>query len=145
MLQLPMSGRHDGDLRLVNDLDFCGLVTGTVTVPPGMRLRLYGKISGDLIVQTDGKASIYGSIAGAVQNHGAIRILGRAGRLLEAGNAATIINDRAAMAAPLQETAPLQEVVEVVEEPPKIAVKPDLPARPRRPAAKRSSNARKRS
>src|SRR5476649_3003388 len=97
MFQLPMSGRHDGDLRLENDLDFCGLVTGTVTVPPGLRLRLYGQICGDLIVQKDGQASIYGSISGVVQNQGAVRILGRAGCLEETAHAATVINDRAAM------------------------------------------------
>lgn len=98
-LFFPRSGRHDGDMRLLTDLEFHGQVTGSVTVPAGRRLRFYGNISGDLIVQRDAQAAIYGSIAGAVLNHGAdVNILGRAGAIRDMGGTITMINDRQAMA-----------------------------------------------
>lgn len=63
-------GHHCGDIRLVNDLDFYGLVSGTVTVPPRKRFRLHGKIAGDLVVQKNALVAIHGMVAGAIRNHG---------------------------------------------------------------------------
>ena len=116
-----------------------------MTVPPGLRLRLYGQICGDLIVQKDGEASIYGSVSGVVQNQGAVRILGRAGCLQETAHAATVINDRAAMGpappppmvkvrARLPEVAP-PPAAKMLEKAPEIAG--PAPARPRRPLPKK--------
>jgi len=73
-------GRHKGDLSLTNDLEIMGLVNGSVTVPAGKFLRLRGRITGDLIIQSQGLAAIHGTVAGTVVNHGAdVEILGKVG------------------------------------------------------------------
>lgn len=88
------SGLHLGDLLLSHDVEFHGLVTGSVTVPPGKRLRLHGRIAGDLVVQANAYAAVYGSVTGAVLNQGAeVTILGRAGALHRESSTVTMIND----------------------------------------------------
>ncbi|HWA68984.1 MAG TPA: hypothetical protein VG821_04005 [Rhizomicrobium sp.] len=118
-LYLPKSGLHEGDMRLANDLEFHGRVTGSVTVPAGRRLRFHGNISGDLIVQRNAQAAVYGSIAGAVLNHGAaVNILGMAGSVRNMGETATVLNDRAVGEKPVQGPAEPAIIAPVVKLPP---------------------------
>jgi cytoskeletal protein CcmA (bactofilin family) len=93
-LYLPKSGLHHGDLHLAHDVEFHGLVTGSVTVPSGMRLRLHGRIAGDLVVQKNAYAAVHGSVSGAVLNQGAeVTILGKAGAIRPESTSAILVND----------------------------------------------------
>ena len=57
---------HQGDLTLTDDLEISGLVSGTVTVPPGRYLLLHGPITRLLVLQTTARAPIHGPFGGAV-------------------------------------------------------------------------------
>ena len=77
---------HQGDLTLTDDLEITGLVSGTVTVPPGGYLLLHGMITGDLVVQKTARAIIHGIVSGAVLNHdGDVEIYGMVGGIRDSG------------------------------------------------------------
>ena len=77
---------RQGDLTLTDDLEISGLVGGTVTVPPGRILLLRGMITGDLVVQKTARATIHGTVGGAVLNHdGDVEIYGMVGGIRDSG------------------------------------------------------------
>ncbi len=89
-------GHHYGDISPTNDLEFHGLVHGSVTVAPGRQLFLRGRIAGDLIVGKDAMAAVHGTITGAVLNRGAhVYISGSAGSVRDTGHRRTYLNHRA--------------------------------------------------
>jgi hypothetical protein len=86
-------GHHFGNISVTDDLEFFGLVHGSVTVVSGRQLRLHGRTSGNLIVKQDALAAVHGSIMGAVLNRGAkVSVSGMAGKMRNVGNAKTYIN-----------------------------------------------------
>lgn len=94
-------GHHCGDIRLVNDLDFYGLVSGTVTVPPRLRFRLHGKIAGDLVVQNNALVAIHGNVSGAILNYGGnVRVWGAVGAAQDFGTRKSLARGAAKNAAP---------------------------------------------
>ncbi|MCH9052169.1 MAG: hypothetical protein IIA72_13995 [Proteobacteria bacterium] len=77
---------HQGDLTLTDDLEISGLVSGTVTVTPGRYLLLHGMITDDLVVQKTARATIHGTVGGAVLNHdGDVEIFGMVGSIQDFG------------------------------------------------------------
>ena len=60
----------DGPHTLTSDLEFHGLVTGSLTVPSGLEVRLHGFVTGDLIVEKGAIAFVAGKVDGAVMNQG---------------------------------------------------------------------------
>lgn len=70
----------DGSHSLTTDLEFHGMVTGTLTVPTGREVRLHGLVTGDLIIEKGAKALVAGMVNGTVVNHGGdVRIDGMVG------------------------------------------------------------------
>jgi hypothetical protein len=65
-----LNARIDGSFVLDRDLCFHGLVTGSITVPRGRRLELYGTIGYDLIVEAGASALVVGTICGTLVNLG---------------------------------------------------------------------------
>jgi hypothetical protein len=59
----------EGTLQVDNDLEFAGLVTGTIRVTAGATLVLEG-MAGDLIVGPGATAIVLGTVTGAATNHG---------------------------------------------------------------------------
>ena len=77
---------HQGDLTLTDDLEISGLVSGTVTVPPGRYLLLHGTITRHLVVQKTARATIHGTVGGAVLNQdGDVEIFGTVGSIRDFG------------------------------------------------------------
>lgn len=75
---------HEGNLRLAEDIELFGLVTGSVTVPSGICLLLYGGISGDLIVEQTAEATVHGTVGGSlINNGGEVQVFGTVGRILD--------------------------------------------------------------
>ncbi len=91
-------GHHHGDISVARDLEFHGLVHGSVTVEPGRQLYLHGRIAGDLIVEKDALAAVHGCIRGAVLNRGAhVLVVGSVGSVRDTGRGRTTVNHRAAV------------------------------------------------
>jgi cytoskeletal protein CcmA (bactofilin family) len=87
---------YDGDLTLSDDLRLNGQVRGNVTVPAGVTLDCYGQITGDLIVERDGTAAVYGTVAGRIQNKGGmVHLHGMAGAVEDTGPTRTTIEPTA--------------------------------------------------
>ena len=85
-------GHHESDLQLTKDIEISGMVSGTVTVPPGVYLLLSGMITGDLIVQNAARAVVRGMVIGVVLNQGAdVEIFGTVGSVRDLGAKKTTI------------------------------------------------------
>ena len=90
------SGKHEGDLNLSGDLELAGVVTGTVTVPPGAYLRMSGLIAGNLVVERKARAKISGVVDGSVINNGGtVHVSGIVGRVLDQFEGVTTVDPRA--------------------------------------------------
>lgn len=80
------SGQHEGDLRLSEDLELLGMVTGTLTVPQGRYLDLKGTVKADLVIENGGRAVVRGKVDGTVRNLGGdVEILGMVGAVHDVG------------------------------------------------------------
>jgi hypothetical protein len=64
------NGTIEGVYRVRADLDMSGMITGPVTVDPGVTLILHGMICADLFVEKGAKAEIYGTVDGCIWNRG---------------------------------------------------------------------------
>lgn len=83
--------KHEGNLRIDDDTEITGMVTGKVTVEEGCRLVLRGHAMSD--VEVFGAAEIVGVVAGTVYNHGEVTIVGEVGALVEEHTGVTKVLD----------------------------------------------------
>jgi hypothetical protein len=60
----------EGDVRIVDDLDLHGMITGSATVAPGRQLELHGVVCEDLILEEGSTVNLYGTVSGSVYNRG---------------------------------------------------------------------------
>lgn len=60
----------NGDLKVAYELEFHGLVTGSVMVTDTGFLILHGTISGDLIIEEGGVVDMFGTVSGNLVNKG---------------------------------------------------------------------------
>ena len=63
-------GKIRGNLRIAEELPISGQVTGSVVVAAGGKLKLDGKIRGDLTLEPDSYAELRGMVKGNVINQG---------------------------------------------------------------------------
>jgi hypothetical protein len=77
-------GKIEGDLMVESSFTLHGLVAGNITVRhPGV-LRLRGMCSGNLVVEKEAEAYLYGTVGGdALNRGGSLRIYGIVGGRLE--------------------------------------------------------------
>ncbi len=79
-----LEARIDGSIRLDRDVQFYGVVTGSLTVPRGRIFELHGTISHDLIVERGATVMVYGTVAGLLQNQGGdVRVFGSVGSVVD--------------------------------------------------------------
>lgn len=70
-------GKIDGDLRVQEEFNLHGMVTGSVRVDPRGILRLHGMVSRDLVLEPSSHADLYGMVIGNVVNRGGhLRVFG---------------------------------------------------------------------
>jgi cytoskeletal protein CcmA (bactofilin family) len=87
--------RHNGDLRVEQDLQFVGVVTGTVTVCAAAHFSLDGSVMKDLIVHSDSTAIVRGRVLEdlRVQTDGRVVVRGTVmGNLIVQVNGSAIIH-----------------------------------------------------
>ena len=96
-----LDARIDGSIRLDRDVQFYGLITGSLTVPKGRFFELHGTISHDLIVEPGATAVIYAGVGGLLRNQGGdVRVFGSVGSVMDSDEtrptdlSAQIINTR---------------------------------------------------
>jgi hypothetical protein len=70
------NNKIEGDLDIVSDKNFSGLVTGNVFVKNGATFTLHGLVAGDIIIEADARANIHGSVSGGIRNNGYCAIYG---------------------------------------------------------------------
>ncbi|MGG6892376.1 hypothetical protein [Rhizobium sp. BR 315] len=76
--------RIDGSIRLDRDVQFYGVITGSLTVPRGRTFELHGTVLHDLIVETGAIVVVYGSVAGLLKNKGGnVRVFGVVGSVMD--------------------------------------------------------------
>lgn len=76
--------RIDGSIRLDRDVQFYGVITGSLTVPKGRTFELHGTVLHDLIVEPGAVVVVYGSVAGLLQNKGGdVRVFGVVGSVMD--------------------------------------------------------------
>ncbi len=79
-----LDAKIDGSIRLDRDVQFYGLITGSLTVSKGRICELHGTISHDLIVEPGATAVVYGTVAGVLRNKGGdVRVFGSVGSVLD--------------------------------------------------------------
>jgi cytoskeletal protein CcmA (bactofilin family) len=66
----------DGDLAVDEDLDFSGIVRGSITVNPGGSLHLTGRCEGNLLVKPGAHAVVSGTVGGNLANQGIAEVWG---------------------------------------------------------------------
>ena len=62
----------EGNFNLEYDLELHGMVTGTITVLPGITLYLHGVCEKNLIVEDDATVYVHGTVGGNLENHGGL-------------------------------------------------------------------------
>ena len=65
-----LNSMYPGPLTITEDSVINGMVSGDVTVAPGVEVVINGMISGNVIVETGARASINGMVCGTLRNHG---------------------------------------------------------------------------
>jgi cytoskeletal protein CcmA (bactofilin family) len=96
---IDLDGHIEGPVTVTRDTALWGVVTGDVTVKADVRLQLYGKVRGNLIVERRGVALVHGSVGGALINHGAhVVVSGKAGTVQDLGDLPTQIGRDAVVA-----------------------------------------------
>lgn len=76
--------RIDGSVRLDRDVEFHGVIIGSVTIARGRTFELYGTICHDLVVEAGAIVTIHGSVAGTLKNHGGnVHVFGEVGSVLD--------------------------------------------------------------
>jgi|SRR5215204_5243172 len=98
-MMIDLDGHIEGPITVTRDTALWGIVTGDVTVKADVRVQLYGKVRGNLIVERGGVAVLHGAVSGAVINHGAhVVISGKAGSVQDLGDPPTQITRDAIVA-----------------------------------------------
>lgn len=67
---MSLSGKHEGNLSVSDDLHISGMVTGTVTVQDNAHLELTGMVVKDLVVAEGASVNVLGMVCGSVINNG---------------------------------------------------------------------------
>jgi len=76
--------RIDGSIRLDRDVQFYGVITGSLTVPRGRTFELHGTVLHDLVVEAGAVVVVYGSVAGLLKNKGGdVRVFGVVGSVMD--------------------------------------------------------------
>lgn len=79
---LSIQDKVEGDLLLNEHAELHGTVTGTVTVPLGVKFRMRGTVLGNVVVESGSEVYIYGTVSGTVVNRGGfLKIFGTVGQI----------------------------------------------------------------
>lgn len=85
-----------GDLIVTDELEFHGMVTGSIKVAGTGLLMLHGMCCGDLLVEPGSRVDVHGTVIGTLVNRGgAVRVFGVLGGLRDDGRAETSIDPAA--------------------------------------------------
>lgn len=77
-----ITDKIEGDCVVKADTELVGMITGSVTVKPGIHLTVRGMIGGKLTAEKGSTVEIHGTVVGMVVNNGAkVEIYGTVGSL----------------------------------------------------------------
>ncbi|QIP19156.1 hypothetical protein HA514_05780 [Enterobacter kobei] len=69
---MNITGKHQGNLVLNENLELTGMVCGDLVVSSGFRADVRGMVTGQIIVENDGVLILNGMVSNGLTNNGGI-------------------------------------------------------------------------